>query len=629
MYVYSTLLVFLHQVSPMLGIMLQKAVTWSSGPTVATAKPRKAVPPGRGRALPRWEQIARPEPTLPSHWLALPTMRSALFRPAVRRLPAVLGLAAAVLAGLILATWLVQSTGGTQFAYPYLIVLPVILAAAVFKLPGGLLAALAAGLLMGPFMPLDTTTGTMQSTHNWLVRTFMYLVIGGFAGVLATLLDYAHRRALALQRLDAASGLLSPVAAGLMAAELNRHVEPHRRPTHAVVIEFGGHDQVVLAMGIDIGDGVIRRLAVELAKISGTAFPVTRIHGATFGALLPGGRLAVSRFLDRCQQQIPTAITVEGVPLAMMPRFGIASLTDEDRGSGLPFRKALVALQSAQSNTRLISRYTESLDLNAHANLALLADFRTDLEAGRCEVHLQPKLSLAEDRIIGAEALVRWTSDTHGKVPPGRFIPMVENTLLIHSLTRFMVGRSAQLLSDWHRQGLDLSIAVNISMRNLEDEDLVQYLIQSVERLGLPAGRLELEITETALMQGLQVARHALNRLREAGFSIAIDDFGTGYSSLSYLKELPVDWVKLDQSFVRDLPANAASVEIAAATAMMCQRLGYRVIAEGVENPAAQEHLRRQGYDAIQGYHLAAPMPADAFCDWVRARQATGDPVIA
>lgn len=544
-----------------------------------------------------------------------------MLRPTVRGLTARTLIAAAVLASLLLIAWLVHWTGGTQFAYPYLILLPVILAATVFKLPGALLAALVAGLLLGPFMPLDTTAGTMQSTHNWLVRLVLYLLIGGFAGVLATLLDYAHRRTLALERLDAASGLLSPVAAGLMAADQHGG-GPGQRPSHAVVVEFGGHDRVVLAMGIDVGDEVIRLLGAELAKICGATFPLARIHGATFGALLPGGRLAVTRFLDDCQQKIPPAITVQGVPLTLMPRFGIASLTDRDRGSGLPFRKALVALHAAQGNAKLISRYTETQDTDTQANLALLADFRTALEAGLCEVHLQPKLDLVRDEVTGAEALVRWTSEKHGNVPPGRFIPMVESTLLIHGLTRFMVDRSARLLADWQRQGLDLTIAVNISMRNLENEDLVQYLIRVPDRHDLTRGGLELEITETALMQGLQVARHALERLRAAGYGIAIDDFGTGYSSLSYLKELPIDWVKLDQSFVRDLPQNAASVEIAAATAVMCQRLGYRVIAEGVEHAEALAHLRGQGYDAIQGYHLAAPMPAPAFREWLAGRDA-------
>ena len=559
-----------------------------------------------------------------ARWISAPSLAMTMARPSLGGWWFWAASALATAVALVLVALLVYETGGTQYAYPYLILLPVIFAGSIFKVPGGILAAVAAALLLGPYMPLSVEEGIMQTTQNWLIRLGMYVLIGAFAGALASGLDWWHQRIAAEARIDSTSGLLARAAAEKIVSNAADAPVSGFSPTHAVAVGFDGYYNVVLALGIDVGNAAIRRLGQAITEFADDHTLVTRIHGATFCALVSDGVPDVTRFLERCSKEVPRAFRLDGIPMTLLPRFGIAALSAGDLGSGLPFRKALVALRTAQDDGRQFARFDESQDEYARDNLHLLSEFRADLEQGLCEVHFQPKLSLSSRRVFGVEALIRWNSPKRGPVSPGRFVPLIENTMLIDSLTRFVIDRSARTLADWRRNGLEIDIAINLSTRNLEDADLVAFLLSVPDEYGVPAAAIELEVTETALMRGIETVRDALQQLRTAGYTIAIDDFGTGYSSFGYLKELPVDWVKLDQSFVRDLPENTQSREISAATVAICKRLGYKVIAEGVETLEALQFLIEHGYDAVQGYHLARPMPANAVSSWVAKMHATG-----
>ena len=559
----------------------------------------------------------RRRPRTVSRWVESPNFRTVALKPLVGNRVVWVTAGPGIAMVIMLIAWLVHATGGTQYSYPYLILLPVILAGILFKVPGGLLAALLAALLLGPYMPLDVEGGIAQTTKNWLVRLGMYLAIGAFAGGLASILDFLHRRAIAMERAAPTTGLLLPGAAGRLAARTMSAGSMRDGPPHAVAIDFDIHQGVVSAMGIDLGNAMLCCIGDALMALEDRDVLVARIHGATFGLLVPGGGGDIAEELENWCNQIPRIVWIAGVPLTALPRFGVAQLDAPELQAGEPFRKALTALHVSRDDGQRVTRYNDLHDAESRDNLVMLSEFRTDLEDGLCEVHFQPKMSLASHRVFGAEALIRWNSSKRGSIPPGRFVPLVERTLLVDDMTRFVLDRSLKTLIDWQGRGYEVDIAINISMRNLEDEAFVEFLIDLPAAHGVSPRCVELEITETALVHGLQSARRSLQRLRDAGFVIAIDDFGTGYSSLSYLKELPIDWVKLDQSFVRDLPNNSESREICAATVAMCQKIGYQVIAEGVENIDALRFLEDLGYDAVQGYHLAKPMAATAFSDWI------------
>lgn len=550
--------------------------------------------------------------------LSAPSFATVALHPTIGRWPLWAFSASTIVISLILATVLVHRTGGTTYAYPYLILLPVILAGAVFKVPGGLIAAVAAALALGPWMPLEVASGTMQTTENWLVRMGMYVAIGGFTGALSTALYARQQQALVAERKDPVSGLISPIAAARLLPGADASERLGYDPAYAVVIAFEGLGTVLRTLGIDASNAAIHKFGHALDEAIGDTALVTRIHGSTFGILLPPGQRSMSLMVERIKERMPRAIEVGGFSVVLLPRFGIAKIDQDDRLGGQPFRKPMVALHLARSRWRRVARYSAALDRRARENLTLIGEFSEALEREDLSVHFQPKVDMATGRVFAAEALVRWKSAARGFVSPGVFVPLIERTTLIDPMTRFVADRSVQALADWRARGLAIDVAINLSTTNLQNPEFVAFLTQLPARYGVPASAIELEITETALMEDLAAAQATLERLRACGFLIAIDDFGTGHSSFRYLKELPIQWVKLDQSFVRDLPNNEASREISAATAAMCRRLNYKVIAEGVESAEALEFLRSQNYDAVQGYYYAKPLPAEAFIEAAR-----------
>lgn len=249
---------------------------------------------------------------------------------------------------------------------------------------------------------------------------------------------------------------------------------------------------------------------------------------------------------------------------------------------------------------------------------ALLADLERALQHRR-GLHLvfQPKVDLRDGRCTGAEALIRWSCDARGAVPPGRFVPLAENTRLIRPLTEWVLREGLDQLRDWQRSGLDLTLAVNISVRNLMQPDFVYFVGQELALRGLAPHLLHLEVTESGLMVDPHASIATLQALKSLGVHIAIDDFGTGQSSMAYLRHLPADTVKIDRSFVDDMDVDRSDEVIVRATIMMARFLRLRVVAEGVENGRVYDKLRRFRCDEVQGYHIARPMPGRDLAEWV------------
>jgi EAL domain-containing protein (putative c-di-GMP-specific phosphodiesterase class I) len=244
--------------------------------------------------------------------------------------------------------------------------------------------------------------------------------------------------------------------------------------------------------------------------------------------------------------------------------------------------------------------------------------FRRALERGELDVVYQPKLALADDRIVGAEALLRWHSRELGEVPPAVFVPLAEETGLIVEIGEFVLRRACADLAIWRRAGLrELTMAVNLSMAQLQRSELPASLRAVLGEHAIPAGHLELELTESMLMGNVEHSMHTLGELKATGVALAIDDFGTGYSSLAYLKRLPIDTLKIDRAFVNDVDVDPENAAITNTIISMAHSLGLRVVAEGVETNAQLDYLRMRGCDAVQGNLLSVPLPAHAclrFC---------------
>ena len=286
-------------------------------------------------------------------------------------------------------------------------------------------------------------------------------------------------------------------------------------------------------------------------------------------------------------------------------------------------RNADTALFSAKDQGRgRFSFYTPEMNAEALANLGLEAALQRAVRQGELRLHYQPKLDIHSGRVLGAEALLRWQREGVGLVPPAEFIPIAERSDLIVAIGSWVIDEACRQIRAWLDDGLqDIRVAVNISARQFHVGGLDRVVAEALTRHGIAAGHLELEVTESMLMQRPEEAVVELGRLKAMGLELALDDFGTGYSSLAYLMRFPFDLIKIDQSFVRDIVTEPNSAIIAVSIIGLAHRMGMRVIAEGVETEAQLGYLAMQGCDEMQGYYFSRPVPAAEFAQLVKSQR--------
>ncbi len=288
-------------------------------------------------------------------------------------------------------------------------------------------------------------------------------------------------------------------------------------------------------------------------------------------------------------------------------------------------RCADIAMYTAKETQTDYKVYTAEQNQHSVRRLSVLSDIRHALASDQIVVHYQPMIDLDDLRVRGAEGLVRWQHPEHGLIPPGAFVQTIEQTGLIGPLTRHVLERSIAECAAWRRDGRELSVAVNLSVRNLLDRDLPRELDHLLNVYALPADALQLEITESMIMSDPERALATVGRLSALGVRLSVDDFGTGYSSLANLRKMPIDELKIDRSFVSPMLQDESDLIIVRSTINLGHDLGLRVIAEGVEDGATLDELAALGCDLAQGYHVSRPMPADAFTAWL-ARPLVDEP---
>jgi len=261
-------------------------------------------------------------------------------------------------------------------------------------------------------------------------------------------------------------------------------------------------------------------------------------------------------------------------------------------------------------------------DLLYQRRFTLIGEFGAALERDdQLSLVFQPRIDLASGRCIGAEALLRWHHPLLGTVSPGEFMPVIEQTSMVRPATLWVLNTALAQLAIWQKMGIDMTVSVNVSPANLLEPDFAEQLIATVHRHGVPPARLELEMTESAVLDNQKQATAVLTTIAACGIGLAIDDFGTGYSSLSYLQNLPADVVKIDQSFIRKMLSDNRTDVLVDTMIRMSHALGYRVVAEGVETENELARLIALGCDEVQGYLLARPMHPDAICSWFDAHR--------
>ena len=386
-----------------------------------------------------------------------------------------------------------------------------------------------------------------------------------------------------------------------------------------MLLDLDRFKEVNDTLGHECGDALLKEIALRLESILGDRGTICRLGGDEFAVLLSAlehigeaGEMA-HRVLTALEQPF----NVGEMKLEIGASIGVALAPVDGETSNALLQRADVAMYAAKESRTGWELYSREHDKYSPRRLSLAADLRHAMERGELSLHYQPKAELATGRITGVEALLRWNHPEYGFIPPDEFIPIAEHTGLIRPLTSWVLNEATAQVREWRSAGMDLNMAVNLSVRALMDGALPEEVASALARESLDATALILEITESTIMADPNRAIEILRRLADQGVSLAIDDFGTGYSSLAYLKRLPVNEVKVDRSFVMNLATDADDAVIVRSTVDLARNLGLRVVAEGVEDAASWDHLRLLGCDAVQGYHLARPMPAAAFQAWL------------
>ncbi|MDM5177882.1 EAL domain-containing protein [Massilia sp. DJPM01] len=450
--------------------------------------------------------------------------------------------------------------------------------------------------------------------------------IGALAKAFAGMRDGIAKREQEIRRLaywDSLTDLPNRAQFVLQLGEALAEARQREQVVFVLMMDLDRFKHVNDVMGHAFGDALLQKVAERLRTLLGESEPqaqLARLGGDEFVVLLAASST------DHAHQVAASILRALEVPLSLEDQtvdigagLGMAAFPINGADPESLLSMAEVAMYAAKQRNDGAVAYDAAMDKSSAKSLSLLTELRNAIERNEFRLHVQPKIRLDSGEVVGVESLVRWAHPERGNVFPDEFIPFAEQTGFIRVLTGWVLDQSAALCSDLQRQGIHLKISVNLSTRDLLDQDLPAKFKEILARHQLAAGAFCLEITESAIMDDPVRAQLTLERLHAMGVDLSIDDFGTGYSSLAYLKRLPVDELKIDKSFVLNMENDIGDTKIVRSTIDLGHNMGLRVVAEGIETEAVWRLLAALGCDQGQGYFMSRPIAADKLLGWIAA----------
>lgn len=387
-----------------------------------------------------------------------------------------------------------------------------------------------------------------------------------------------------------------------------------------IIMDLDRFKDVNAVLGHNTGDTVLKKVGPLLSGSVHESVTVVRMGGDEFALLLPeidGVQQAID-VVRKISKALEAPFLIDNNPLQIEASFGIVVFPEHGEDADTLIKLADVALYKAKGSTSDFSVYSPEFDQHSLRQLTLLGELRLAIENEELVFFYQPKVDFISGRIIGMEALLRWEHPQHGFIPPDDFIPLLEGTALIKPLTLWTLRAALSQCAGLNDMGFRLDMAVNLSARMLQDQQIPDTVIMLLKSFNLQPGQIIIEVTESAIMADPERTWDTIKRLDAIGVKLCIDDFGTGYSSMSYLQKLPVDELKIDKSFVLHMDKNANDAAIARSMIELGHNLGLKVVAEGVENQQLWDMLRSFGCDVAQGYYMSKPVPITKLIDWLK-----------
>jgi diguanylate cyclase (GGDEF)-like protein len=416
-----------------------------------------------------------------------------------------------------------------------------------------------------------------------------------------------------LANYDPLSGMPNRSLLGDRAAQAIAQAKRSGHPGGLIVLSIDRFKLLSDSYGHSASEALLKMLAGRIVHAVRGVDTVARVDAEVFAVLAvdlgrPDDLVAIARKIHECTQ---SAFSVEDRSIHVALSIGASTFPSDGDDVELLLRNASAAMHRAkQGGGNSMQFYTESMTREATERIEIEADLRTAIEARQLELHYQPQVSIGDGRIVGVEALMRWKHALRGHVSPGVFVPIAEDCGLIQALGMWGFREACRQLGEWSRAGQRLRMAVNVSAQQFRSDGFAEAVGEVLRASATDPALVELELTESALIEDREKAISILQRLKNLGMQIAVDDFGTGYSSLSYLSGLPVDCLKIDRSFVAQTTAGGRDAAIAQAIISLGHALGLRVLAEGVESAGQLQFLRQHQCDECQGYFISRPRPA-------------------
>lgn len=476
----------------------------------------------------------------------------------------------------------------------------------------------------------DTARRLEQGDYKGDIDTSRADEIGALAGAFDSMRESIAKREQEIRRLAYWDTLTNLPNRAQFLLLLNDALADARRREEAVFVLMMDLDRfkhVNDVMGHSFGDALLRQVASRLQlllvnRLQSSA-QVARLGGDEFAVLLPASDLdAAQRMAGEILQTLEAPLSLDDQTVDIGAGLGIAGYPEHGNDGEALLSMAEVAMYTAKTRNDGAVVYDTAMDKSSDKSLSLLTELRNAIERNEFRLFVQPKIMLDTGQVVGMESLVRWVHPERGNVFPDEFIPFAEQTGFIRLLTRWVMEKSAELCQQLAAQGHHLKVSVNLSTRDLLDQDLPVKFADLLARHRLSPASFCLEITESAIMDDPVRAQTTLERLSNMGVDLSIDDFGTGYSSLAYLKRLPVNELKIDKSFVLNMENDEGDTKIVRSTIDLGHNMGLRVVAEGIESEAVWRLLAELGCDQGQGYFMSRPIPGDQLVAWLEKWQA-------
>jgi diguanylate cyclase (GGDEF)-like protein len=474
---------------------------------------------------------------------------------------------------------------------------------------------------------IATTEARRADAEQNAILAARLIVISAAIGMLIAIGLFAHARRREGERgfeadHDELTGLLN--RRGFFAS-LRETIAGRDARVAVLLLDLDGFKEINDTLGHASGDALLRQIGARLRGALRDRDEIARLGGDEFAVLLDAPRTKtgdVGEIGRRIRDVLKAPFEVAGLSLQVRASVGVAVFPEHGTTADELLRLADIAMYQAKQNHTGLSVYHSSVDPRGGQALRLSSELERALEEGELVVHYQPKADVASGAITGVEALVRWQHPERGLLAPDAFVPIAERNGLIRGLTLHVIRTALSQQASWLAEGIDVPIAVNLSIANLLDADLPRDIATLLAELRVRRGSLTLEITESYLVTDPSLMHNNIEELCSRGVGLALDDFGTGYSSLTHLRRLPIDEIKIDRSFIEDLDNDSDDAAIVQSTIDLAHSLNLTVVAEGVETEATWNRLRDFGCDQAQGYYLAPSMPAHRLTSWLLNRPA-------